>query len=64
VLKTLFESRIVVGFGGDLFARRKGALVSSRTGHGQIADTNIDTDHLSVLFGSRVSYFNFEGDKQ
>ncbi len=63
-LKTLSQSRVVVGFWDNLLPRMEGLLSSCCAAHSQVANTYIHACHCSVAFGGWVSYLNLKTDQQ
>src|SRR5438128_8253647 len=63
-LKTLSESRVVVGFWNKLLPRMEGLLSSCCAAHRQVANTYVHTCNGSVALGGWVSYLNLKTDQQ
>src|SRR5947208_11047875 len=63
-LKTLSQSRVVVGFGNNGFARMEGLFSSRGAAHRQVANADIHPNYPSMSFRSRRGYLNFQTDKQ
>ena len=60
VLKTLPESRIMVGFGNNGFPRMEGTLSLRGAGDSQVTDTYINPDDLLMGLGSGTLYLYFQ----
>ncbi len=63
-LKTLSQSRIVVGFGDKRFARIEGLFSSCGAADSQVADSDIHTDYPCMRFGCGRGSLDLQGDEQ
>src|SRR6266702_2182953 len=64
LLKTLSQTRIMVGFGNHALSRMKRARSLGGRGDGQIAHPDIHSSHTAMGVGGGVCYRNFQGDEQ
>ena len=62
-LKTLSQSRVMIRFGNNPFARMKGPISSGGSSHRQVAHTNVYTGNTSMGFWGRVCYLKRKGDE-
>src|SRR6266568_3968067 len=64
LLQTLSQSRVVVGFGNDPFARMERTISPGRSSYRQVTYTDIHTSYTSMCFRCGVCSLYFKGDQQ
>src|SRR6266700_1500934 len=64
LLKTLSQSRIMVGFGNNLLSRVKRLLSAGGRCYCQVADTHIDPDNVRMRCGHRLFRLNLKTHQQ
>jgi hypothetical protein len=64
LLQTLSQSRVMVGFGNDVFPAMEGTSSFRVAGYGQIAHADIHASNAGVSFGQGISRLDFQGHQQ
>src|SRR5260370_34130691 len=64
LLQTFSQSRVMVGFGNNGFARMESTLPLGGRGHRQVTHTDINPNDAPLCLWGWLCYLNFQGDEQ